>query len=295
MVRSRAEADAERQRDRADALTHARKLLELLHAHGIRVARLPDPRPSEAPRVYVNRESIAVSRGGDLNSTDVRRVETVLFRRELAPFRAALQAYREYATRWLDERAASFDEEPPRGNPFRRLGDDRVTLHDYELTGIQDAGNVCDADSFDFDAGGTADEIVSRLVDTDEFKDQWLEQNRGDVLANGLDPDEAYRWWLSGWRHVARRVVARELEERQQQARRELEDNPRRGRRDRGRGPLVDLWHVRRARRPEETVCGAPPTPYDEPYDDVIALVKREGLSSGHLNSVCSSCKRSAL
>ncbi len=113
------------------------------------------------------------------------------------------------------------------GNPYRRFGDDRVTLHDYEVTGMQDAVNAADVDMFDVDAGGTAPQIVDRLVQTDEFRDQWLEANADDVVANGLQAAEAYRWWLAGWRLVAIRMIERELKERAELEASERRGNPR--------------------------------------------------------------------
>lgn len=99
-----------------------------------------------------------------------------------------------------------------RANPYRSFGDDRVTLGDYFRTGVQDAQNTCDADDFDFDQGGTADEIVDRLAKDPEFKAAWLDNQMGDF--NELDPDACFEAWVSGWYSIARRVVKDELERR---------------------------------------------------------------------------------
>jgi hypothetical protein len=93
------------------------------------------------------------------------------------------------------------------------LFDSKLTYGDFSRTGSQDCANAISIDEFDYEGGGTAEQIVDRTWkqwEDDGMEEQWLEQQDDDF--EGLDPHKAYEAWASGWRGRAVGYVERELE-----------------------------------------------------------------------------------
>lgn len=130
-------------------------------------------------------------------------------------------------------------------NPSRKN-----TLHDYRLTGEQDCNNAIDMDDFDFTLGTPA-QIVAELFSGNEAKEHWLEQNRHEVLHEGLDPDLAYAEWKRGWEDCAVRYIERHLDMKASKG--DMAGNPPRGPREGARVKFLPT--------PASLALYSPPTP----------------------------------
>lgn len=85
-----------------------------------------------------------------------------------------------------------------------------MSYNDFYRTGEQDCGNVFSIDDFEdsIAQGGTATEIVDRVLDNDLDFDAWVEQQE---FEDGEDPRTAFDWWKLGWRSRAIRAIEARL------------------------------------------------------------------------------------
>jgi len=119
----------------------------------------------------------------------------------------------------------------------------KLTYGDFRRTGVQDCQNAVQLDEFDYEGGGTAEEIVERSFQQwldDGMKEQWFEQNDD---FEDLDPEKCFEAWAAGWKSRAEGYVQYELDRR---AKRRADE-------DEHENPPANWW--RRPAPPKDRQC----------------------------------------